>query len=410
MDKVNQRLSIIRVNMLGSFSLSVDGKVVLEEQGQSKKVWNLLAYLIANRNRSLRPTELPELLCSDERIDDPAKAVKNLIYRLRRLLKSSQLPHEEYIIQKGGIYRWNTEIPLELDIDLFQESWKEAKNAHLNNELALKNYLRAISLYVGKFLPHFVYDEWVQSWASNYQRIFMECVANAFTIIETRKGYESILPICEKAIALDPFDEEIYTIYIKSLSKLNRQREALNAYETITGRLYSKMGVNPSKKLTTLYKSMLKSLKSVETDLVTIKQDLNEQCVLEGAYYCEYEIFKDIYRFIARGVERKGESVLIMLCTLTDNKDATLDLEVEHVEKTMAKLKMVIGDSLRKGDLYARYSCSQYVIMLPDTEIENSELVGQRIVNAYKKQNLTQFVKLHYKIQPLDPKAIEEIK
>ncbi|MEG1583790.1 MAG: BTAD domain-containing putative transcriptional regulator [Anaerovorax sp.] len=391
----------IRVNMLGRFSLSMGGQVILEDQGQSKKVWNLFAYLIANRHRVLGPTELLDLLCSDERSDDPSKAVKNLVYRLRRILNNSPLPKADYIVQKGGIYRWNEKIPLEVDVDLFQQKWKDAKKLYLDDESSLQNYLEAISLYEGRFLPRFIYEEWTVSLATQYQRIFMECVSSAFTIIEKRKGYEAIIPICERAILMDPFDEEIYTIYIKSLTKLNRQREALNAYEAITDKLYSEMGVNPSKELTHLYKSMLKTLKNVETDLISIKEDLNERRQAEGAYYCEYEIFKDLYRFMMRSVERSGESIYIMLCTLTNENDGILDVEAEHVGKAMEKLKEAISQTLRKGDVFARYSCSQYVVMLPNITCDNSEMVEERIANAYRKQYASKFVKLHFKLQPL---------
>jgi len=83
-------LEPIRVNMFGTFSFNKEETVLLEDEGKSRKVWNLLAYLLVQRGRKLAPTELPELLCSDDRSDDPLNVVKNLVYRLRKMLAASQ--------------------------------------------------------------------------------------------------------------------------------------------------------------------------------------------------------------------------------------------------------------------------------------------------------------------------------
>src|SRR5665648_1287802 len=115
----------IKVNMLGSFSFHDGEKILLEDEGKTRKLWNLLAYIIVNRGRKLSPTELPEILCSDDRIEDPVKAVKNLVYRLRVLLFNRPLPKLEYIKQNWGIYTWNTEIPIETDVDQIIAEYKD---------------------------------------------------------------------------------------------------------------------------------------------------------------------------------------------------------------------------------------------------------------------------------------------
>lgn len=393
----------IRIDMLGRFALSYDGDVMLEDEGRMHKVWSLLAYLIANHDRKLEPQELPELLCSDERSNDPMRAVKNLVYRLRCLLADSQLPEANYIVQKGGIYGWNSDIPYEIDAELFVNFYKQAEQMDSHNiEGKLDLYLKAIDLYKGKFLPRSAYDEWSVSLSTYYQRIYIEAIRKAYGLMEWNQDFSKMIEICEKAIEIDPYDEDLYIIYIKSLISESRHKDALSAYDSIVNRLYSELGVNPSKELSLLYREIIKTIKSVETDLLAIKADLNEEGAAEGSYYCEYEIFKDIYRFIARGVERTGASIFIMLCTLTDKNDEIPS--IEHLGDAMETLKTVVGRALRKGDLFARYSNSQYVLMLPGTSYENGCMIGERIIGAYKKNRISGRVKLHYKLQPLDPK------
>lgn len=392
----------IKINMLGEFAIYCGDEVVLKDEGRSRKVWNLLAYLIANRGRTLASGELPELLCSDDRSDDPAKAVKNLAYRLRIMLGDSNLPKEDYILQKGGTYRWNNDISVEVDIEDFDGYYRQAR-ATTDEEKAQKYYLKAIQKYQGIFLPTFPYEEWSITLAAQYQHMFVDCVMQAHRLAKCEEDYETLIEICERAIQYDPYEEKIFRVYIDCLIKLDRQQDALSAYETITGRLYSEMGVNPSKELTSLYRQIIKTIKSVENDLVIIKDGLNEPGEVDGAYCSEYEIFKDVYRFVARGVERSGSSIFIMLCTLTDLHDGVP--EQEYLTAGMAKLKDVIGSALRKGDLFAQYSCTQFVVMLPNLTYENGVMVGNRITSAFKKQSVSKYVKMHFKLQPLDPKG-----
>ncbi len=393
----------LKINMLGGFFISRGGKILLQDEGRSRKVWNLLAYLIANRHRTLSGNELPELLCSDERSDDPTKAVKNLAYRLRIMLADSDLPKEDYILQKGGTYHWNNDIPIEVDTELFRGFMQKAGRVVDDTAKAKKLYFNAIEEYHGIFLPSFSYEEWVIDSAVKFQRDFLECIEKAHRYSESEEDYKRLLEICEVAITYDVYEEKTYCVYIELLNKLGRQSEALVAYETITNRLYSELGVNPSDELLALHRESLKAVKNIETDLLAIKDGLNEQGQVDGAFCSEYEIFKDVYRFVARGVERTGSSIFIVLCTVTDRKGEIP--EQGYLTNGMKKVKDVIGATLRKGDLFAQYSATQYVIMLPNINFENTNMVTDRIETAFKKLSISRHIRINFKLQPLDPQG-----
>lgn len=392
----------LEIYMLGRFSLGYEGKIILEDEGRTRKVWTLLGYLLANHNRKLGPQELPELLCGDDRSNDPARTVKNLIYRLRCMLDDSGLSEQEYILQRGGIYGWNTELNYTIDTNIFISKYQSALRISNDPDCALKMYLEALELYQGKFLPHEAYDAWAVNLSTYYHRIFLDSVFSVYRILEQKQDFTAMIPICEKAIHIDPYEEELYKIYIHCLTKNERHKDALLAYETITNRLYNDTGVNPSKELRSLYRDIVKTLKSVETDIMIIKEDLNEGGQANCCYYCQYEIFKDIYRFVARGAGRGGASFFIMLCTLTDDKDEIPS--IQYLGEAMETLKACIEASLRKSDVFARYSNSQYVIMLPGISYENGSMVGERILTSFRRNKSSKHLKLHYKLNPLDPK------
>ena len=392
----------LEINMLGRFSLVYEGKIILEDDGGTRKVWTLLGYLLANHHRKLGPQELPELLCGDDRSNDPARTIKNLIYRLRCMLDDSGLPKQNYIVQKGGIYGWNTELNYTIDTDAFISKYQAALRMNQDPDGAIKRYLEALELYQGKFLPHAAYDGWAVNLSTHYHRIFLDSVSSVYQLLEKKQDLAAMIPICEKAISIDPYEEDLYKIYIYCLIRTERHKDALLAYETITNRLYDDTGVNPSKELKSLYRDIVKTLKSVETDIMIIKDDLNEVGQANRCYYCPYEIFKDIYRFISRGADRAGTSFFIMLCTLTDERDEIP--QIQYLGEAMESLKNCIEESLRKSDVFARYSNSQYVVMLPGISYENGAVVGERILNSFKKKKSSRHLKLHYKLNPHSPK------
>ncbi|MBR6637264.1 MAG: SARP family transcriptional regulator, partial [Lachnospiraceae bacterium] len=120
-----------------------------------------------------------------------------------------------------------------------------------------------------------------------------------------------------------------------------------------------------------------------------------------GAFYCEYEFFKDIYRLEARSAERTGNSIYLCLMTITTPSGNQPPLN--NLNKAMDKLKTCIFNSLRSSDIFSRYSVSQYILMLPTTSYESGERVLKRIAGEFQKANSNDRIILQYKLQPLEP-------
>ena len=72
-------------------------------------------------------------------------------------------------------------------------------------------------------------------------------------------------------------------------------------------------------------------------------------------------------------------------------------------EKFMEILKQTIISSLRSVDTGTRYSCSQYILLLMDTDAEHGRLAAERVIEKfYGNQAVAESgVKVSYDIQPL---------
>ena len=164
---------------------------------------------------------------------------------------------------------------------------------------------------------------------------------------------------------------------------------------------YRELGVKVSDRLRSIYRDIIKTEKSVETDLDIIKNDLREATSVEGAFFCEYEIFKDVYRLQARSIARNGQTVYIGLLTVTDFNSGIPDSKL--LNNAMDHLEGAIRLSLRKGDVAARFSAAQYVVLLPTVTFESGSKVLERIVNRFSREHRNIPVIIHTKLQPLDP-------
>lgn len=76
----------LKVTMFGSFALRI-GDIVLDGSVlRSSQLEKLLAYLIIYRNKKIALQEFVDVLWEDG-VDNPSGALKNLVYRLRNVLK-----------------------------------------------------------------------------------------------------------------------------------------------------------------------------------------------------------------------------------------------------------------------------------------------------------------------------------
>lgn len=96
-----------------------------------------------------------------------------------------------------------------------------------------------------------------------------------------------------------------------------------------------------------------------------------------------YGEFQKIYNFITRYVDRGSTDALLLLLTVKNRRMGLADLSEQ--EEVMAELKNAISGSLRKSDVYTRYSSSQYIVVLVDAVGEDGSVIIQRIKTSFDK-------------------------
>lgn len=139
--------------------------------------------------------------------------------------------------------------------------------------------------------------------------------------------------------------------------------------------------------------------KGFQIDMTKLKRRLTEGVAAEGAYSVDYGNFETIYRLIARGLSRNKKDAQIILFSLTENIHGTMD--ISDLNEAMNALERCIIGSLRKGDVTSRYSSSQQVVIMIDSNLENGHMIAERIIANYTKMYDNYNVDLVYNIDQI---------
>lgn len=380
---------MLTVDTLGKFQIREEDIVLDDEKIRSTRLSNLLVYLILHRDKTLTVDEIAAALWQDEETNNPAGALKNLMYRLRNLLKQS-FGEQDFIQTNRGAYRWNPDVDVSVDVEEFETAYNEAKCEKTAADEVIRNLERAIALYKGDFMPKILEMHWVVTMNTYYHSMYLSCVKLLSEQYIPKEDFEKIENICNEALKYDNVDEELHYYLIYARMKQNKLNLAMESYEKACKILRDELGIRKPEKLQAVYEellSMSKGEKAAKIEDVT--ENMTEENP-EGVFLCGYPVFREIYRLEARKITRLGEAEHILL--LTFEPDKTTDGSLSQVEEfrirnAMERLEQTLKQSLRIGDVASRYSDSQYVVLLPACNYEDGVKVSERILNRFYRDN-----------------------
>ena len=388
------------VTMLGTFSITVDDMCVSDEANRTHKLWNVLAYLIVHRDRMVSQGEFIEQFWPEETGSGPANALKTQLYRIRTMLTPLFGGEFQPILSQRGGYEWNSAIRTEVDIDRFSQLCQSRNQMDGRDDSLEESLQEAISIYQGDFLPKLSASAWVGPISEKYHGLYVDAIARYAASLEEKGLHEEMVSVVQRAIAIDALDEKLHTIIVRGLLQQGKHMAALTHYEYATDLLYRHLGVQQWKELRDLYDQIMATEQAFETDLTVIQQELKETAEVAGAFFCEYGFFKEIYRLEARRSTRSGVSIHVALITVS-NIDGTIPA-LKSLNKTMDQLQEVIAQTLRNGDVVARYSSAQYVVMLPGASLEDSEMVVGRLLSKFRRRHRVNRLKISSRIREIE--------
>ena len=394
----------LHVTMLGEFSIRAGEQIITDSDNRSKKVWLLLAYLICRGSRPIPAKELIDLLWGDDpSSSNPENALKITLHRARGLLDQlwPSAGHQLIIYRDNG-YIWSSTCPLTLDTDAFTQHCQPHSGS---DDETLASYLKALDFYRGEFLTKLSSEVWVIPIATHFHNLYIQTVLNAVPLLITKQAYQQADEICRAAIALEPYDESLYQLYMQVLSAKGDQLRVIAVYEDLSQKLFTAFGIKPSEETRAVYRSVTHELTDQSLPVEVVLSQLQEPDAADGALECEYDDFKILCHAETRSILRSGKATHIALLSVNGLPDKPLSKR--SLTCAMDNLGTQIRLNLRRGDAFSRCSTSQFILMLPQANYENSCMVCRRVIGAFTRKYPHSPANIQFIVQPLGQNALD---
>ena len=389
---MEREISRLQIRTFGTLSLSAGANRISDSDNRSKKVWLLLAYLLCRRDRAVPQTELIDRIWGDDQGNsNPENALKVTLHRARALLdKLWENAGHELILWQGNGYIWNSKISMDIDADRFEQLCVSEEP---------EKRVEGLRLYQGEFLGKLSSATWVIPVMTHYHNLYVHTLLRTAPELMGRGEYELVSQLCRKAVQMEPYHEQLHQILMEALLAQGNVREVSAVYEELRTRLFHDFGITPNEQTRQVYRRANRNADDKTMPIETVLEHLLEQDPAAGALLCEFDCFRILCHAESRAMIRSGSATHVALLSVSGEGEK--QLTKRSLERAMENLGEQIRLSLRRGDAFSRCSPSQYVVLLPGANYENSCVVCRRVIGAFFRRYPHGAVRIGFKVQPL---------
>src|SRR5438128_6157861 len=220
----------------------------------------LLAVLLLHRNEVVSIDRLVEELWTG---GPPARAVKVVqvyVSRLRKALGARRAPSdaEDMLVTRapGYLLRVGRD---ELDADRFERLVEEGRRVlgAGSPRLATRTLLEALALWRGPALADFAHESFAQPEIGRLEAVHLSALANRIDADLALGRHEELVGELEALVAENPLQERLRGQLMLALYRAGRQADALEVYRQTRELLHGELGLDPSRALQSLERSIL---------------------------------------------------------------------------------------------------------------------------------------------------------
>ncbi len=368
--------------MLGGFTLEYKGKeLVIHHNNVSKTTQLFQLLLLHTQDGGISKAALIDALYGRSDVENKNGSLNNTIFRLRKQLTAAGLPESSYININGGMCTWDPDIETSVDVCDFKQTIESARHEK-SQKTKMEIYAKAWKLYTGEFHPGYDGRGLGGSRKHRMSRYVFRLCRRTVPLPENRRKIRRTLPCCT---------QRSRNLSILRLADMGNRQPHRNVPLQRRPRCLQKN--NQADVRRTRPVTICRNARAIQTygraNVSGSRHDrrhqvpLREKESIEGAYYCTYPSFVDVYHVFGRMMERTGMSVFLMLCTLNF---INIETDDENQKYYSELLRESIQKAVRKGDFYTRYNIQQYLVMLIGITQENCTLVSKRINKEFNKR------------------------
>jgi DNA-binding SARP family transcriptional activator len=211
----------IEIELLGGFSLVVDGSKVPGDAWRSRRAADVVKVLALAPRHRLNREQVMEALWPGSEPEAAATNLRKALHFARRALG------EDAIVNREGVLALWPDAAVTTDVDRFERKAEAA----------------AVALYAGELLPDDRYESWSAEPRARLHRRYIDLLRSA--------------GMWERLAAVDPTDEEAARALMREHLGAGRRRAAMRSFEQLREALRDQLGVGPDAETVALYEKVL---------------------------------------------------------------------------------------------------------------------------------------------------------
>lgn len=235
-------MPVLQINLLGGFSLAVDGSPVPEIS--AARFQGLIAYLSLQPEALITRRQLASLFWPDSRPSQARANLRKLIFDLRH----AHAGVDRWLETSGSTLHWQEGTTIILDVKTFEDSIEQAQNT--------SQLEAALELYRGELLPG-NFDDWVLLERQRLEGLYVQNMEKLIQELEGQRNYGLAIHYTQRLINIAPIEENNYRQLMR-LYALNGDRTGLvSAYNLCADVLQRELDIRPSPLTRNLYQRLI---------------------------------------------------------------------------------------------------------------------------------------------------------
>jgi DNA-binding SARP family transcriptional activator len=250
---------VVEFRILGPLEVVQDGESVILGAAQQRA---LLAVLVLHRGEAVSTDRLIDELWGERPPATAAKTVQVYVSHLRKALGAG------VIVTEGRGYRLAVE-PEQVDVGQFEALCAEGRRALAGGDTArARDRLgSALGLWRGEPLADFAYEPFAQAAIGRLKEARLAAFEDRLDADLAAGINGELIPEIESLVVANPLQERLRGQLMVALYRAGRQADALSVYRQASELLREELGLEPSRRLQELERSILEQ--DVSLDAVT---------------------------------------------------------------------------------------------------------------------------------------------
>jgi len=370
------------------------------ELAVGKKQLAFLTYLLIHHGKEISGNDLITHFWPNDS-KDPANSLKNMIYKVRALLRSMFPDIPDFLMTQSGYYLWNPAVEIETDLDALEGLYRKVKLDEF--KIGAPDVDNLLALYTGDIMPG-VSMEWLDYLNTYYRTVYIDLCRSLVMQLVDESAWDQVIRVCSYVYGLAPEIEEFTLCIMQAMINTGVAGQAIQHYENYRSMLWNQFRLVPSAAVEGVHALAVYSNKSTDDAEQKIMEMLSASEEQREAFQCNLLVFQNIIQLELRHMKRsKLPSAIVVLHVESSLPTPPSATDIRRVERTLLS-------SLRAGDPLTRLDRGSFALLLSSATLENADMVMKRIEQNFRDMYPRSRASLRYRVYPLQTEKDEILK